>query len=180
MLFDYIILLLVTQGLSLLTQESISAKGLLGSHVGVPGQSALYDYIVIGGGTAGLTLARRLASNSSIRIAVIEAGDFYEFSNGNYSEVPAYASEFTGRFPTTKNPFIDWYTYTQPQAVSKQAPILRIRHTKRDQTLGNQSFLYDSGKMVGGSYGRNFLWQIRCVSVNGLHKRKRYSGLKYC
>lgn len=32
------------------------------------------------------------------------------------------------------------------------------------QTLGGQIFLYDSGKVLGGSSGRNFLWQIRSVS----------------
>ena len=35
--------------------ESISAQNLLGSHFGVPGIAATYDYVVIGGGTAGLT-----------------------------------------------------------------------------------------------------------------------------
>ena len=97
--------------------ESISAQGLLGSHFGVPGRSSTYDYVVIGGGTAGLTVARRLAANHSVTVAVIEAGDFYEFSNGNLSEVPAYATDFTGNNPTQKNPFLDWYQYTEPQSV---------------------------------------------------------------
>ena len=34
------------------------------------------DYIVVGGGTAGLTIANRLAENNTV--AVIEAGGFYE------------------------------------------------------------------------------------------------------
>ena len=97
--------------------ESIGAQGLLGSHFGVPGVAASYDYIVIGGGTAGLTVARRLAANASITVAVIEAGDFYEFSNGNLSEIPAYATDFTGNNPTQKNPFLDWYHYTESQPV---------------------------------------------------------------
>jgi len=97
--------------------ESISAQGLLGSHFGTPGLAATYDYVIIGGGTAGLTVARRLAANTSLTVAVIEAGDFYEFSNGNHSEVPAYASDFTGNNPTHKNPYLDWYQYTEPQPV---------------------------------------------------------------
>lgn len=35
--------------------ESISAQSLLGSHFGVPGLDATYDYVIIGGGTTGLT-----------------------------------------------------------------------------------------------------------------------------
>ncbi|KAL8908999.1 MAG: hypothetical protein Q9207_000450 [Kuettlingeria erythrocarpa] len=124
--------------------ESLTARGLLGSHFGVPGLPASYDYVVVGGGTAGLTVARRLAANASVTVAVIEAGDFYEFSSGNLSQVPAYATQFTGSDPTVKNPLVDWYMYTEPQAA-----------------LGGRRLLYDSGKGLGGNSGRSFLWQIR-------------------
>lgn len=83
---------------------------------GVPGLSGTFDYIVIGGGTAGLAVARRLASHATV--AVIEAGDFYEFSNGNLSEIPAFASDFTGNDPTERNPYLDWYQFTEPQPAS--------------------------------------------------------------
>ncbi|KAI3324239.1 GMC oxidoreductase [Xylariaceae sp. AK1471] len=125
-------------------RDEFTTQGLLGSHFGVPGLPASYDYIVVGGGTAGLTVARRLAANTSLSIAIIEAGDFYELSNGNYSQVPAYASFFTGNNPSLKNNFLDWYMYTKPQP-----------------QLNGRSPLYDSGKVIGGSSGRNFLWQIR-------------------
>jgi FAD dependent oxidoreductase len=98
--------------------ESLGAQGLLGSHFGIPGLRGVFDYVVIGGGTAGLTVARRLAANALVTVAVIEAGDFYEFSNGNLSQIPAYASRFTGNDPTEKNPYLDWYQYTEPQPVS--------------------------------------------------------------
>jgi hypothetical protein len=97
--------------------DSIFAEGLLGSHFGIPGFSASYDYVVVGGGTAGLTVARRLAANSTISVAIIEAGDFAAFSNGNLSQVPAYASYFTGNDPVLRNAYLDWYMYTQPQPV---------------------------------------------------------------
>ena len=97
-------------------KDSITGQGLLGSHFGVPGLASSYDYIVLGGGTAGLTIARRLAEKHSV--AVIEAGDFLQFSNGNLSEIPAYASYFTGNSPTLKNPNLDWYMFTEPQPVS--------------------------------------------------------------
>ncbi|KAI9776010.1 MAG: hypothetical protein M1816_005646 [Peltula sp. TS41687] len=98
--------------------ETLTAQGLLGSHFGVPGIPGAYDYVVIGGGTAGLTVARRLAANTSVTVAVIEAGTFYEFSNGNLSEIPAYASAFTGSNPINKNPHLDWYQFTKPQPAS--------------------------------------------------------------
>jgi choline dehydrogenase len=33
-----------------------------------------YDYVIVGGGTAGLTLAARLTEDPNIRVGVIEAG----------------------------------------------------------------------------------------------------------
>lgn len=40
------------------------------------------------GGTAGLTIATRLAQNGSFSVAVVEAGSFYELGNGNRSQIP--------------------------------------------------------------------------------------------
>ena len=100
--------------------ETISAQSLVGSHFGVPGLPGSFDYVIAGGGTAGLALARRLAANSSFTVAVVEAGDFYEFSNGNLSEIPAEAAAFVGSNPVQKNPLLDWYQYTERQAVSVQ------------------------------------------------------------
>lgn len=56
---------------------------LYSDHFGNVGENGTYDYVVIGGGTAGLTIAMRLAENESLNVAVIEAGDFYEKDNGN-------------------------------------------------------------------------------------------------
>ena len=107
--------------------EAISAQGLLGSHFGVPGRPGSFDYVIAGGGTAGLTIARRLAANTINSVAVIEAGDFYEFSNGNLSEIPADATAFVGSNPIQKNPLLDWYQYTERQSVSGNAERLGDR-----------------------------------------------------
>jgi len=80
---------------------------------------ATYDYIVIGGGTAGLTIASRLAANSSISVAVIEAGGLYETDNPP-SIIPGFAAiQSTGSDPTDLNPLIDWDFVTTPQPVSR-------------------------------------------------------------
>lgn len=147
--------------------DPFSSFGLLGSYFGVPGQNATYDYVIIGGGTAGLTVANRLTADPSVSVAVIEAGDFYEFANGNNSQVPAYASTFTGSNPVTKNTLLDWYMYTEPQKVGRETqsgssqghPVKLMRH----QALNGQTLLFDSGKVIGGSSGRNFLWYIRYI-----------------
>ncbi|KAL8912052.1 MAG: hypothetical protein Q9171_002905 [Xanthocarpia ochracea] len=71
------------------TASNIHARRLLGSSFGAPGNNETYEYIIVGGGTAGLTLATRLAEQQSGRVAVIEAGGFYEIGNGNISQIPA-------------------------------------------------------------------------------------------
>lgn len=106
--------------------ESITATQMIGSHFGVPGLPATFDYVIVGGGTAGLTLARRLAADTRYTVAVIDAGDFYEFANGNNSQVPSYASVFTGSDPLTRNPYLDWYQFTTPQPVRRPPSTTRL------------------------------------------------------
>ncbi|KAL9583414.1 MAG: hypothetical protein Q9212_002721 [Teloschistes hypoglaucus] len=86
------------------SNQSASPYDLPAQYSGVPGTDAVYDFVVVGGGTAGLTVASRLSQHPTVSVAVIEAGDFYEISNGNLSEVPAYASYYTGNDPVQKNP----------------------------------------------------------------------------
>ncbi|KAL8951389.1 MAG: hypothetical protein Q9222_002639 [Ikaeria aurantiellina] len=95
--------------------ERITAANLLGSHFGVPGITGSYDYVIVGGGTAGLTLARRLAADTSITVAVIEAGGLYELDNGNFSQIPADASYWVDGSAQSRNPLVDWYQFTEPQ-----------------------------------------------------------------
>ena len=84
---------------------------------GTPGVNATFDYVVVGGGTAGLTIASRLAADPSIAVAVIEAGGFYE-AIGNTSVVPGYCTLYAGTDLADTNPAIDWNFVTVPQAVS--------------------------------------------------------------
>ncbi|KAI0466496.1 putative glucose-methanol-choline oxidoreductase [Xylaria cf. heliscus] len=112
---------------------------LLGSSFGIPGDDATYDYVVVGGGTAGLTLATRLVEQQAGSVAVIEAGTFYEIV-GNTSQVPAYDSYFSSKGANDWHPLVDWGYQTTPQAGGY-----------------NESIHYARGKMLGGSSGRNYM-----------------------
>ena len=91
---------------------------LLGSSFGIPGDNVTYDYVIVGGGNAGLTLATRLAEQQKGTVAVIEAGSFYEITNSNLSQVPATDGAFSGRGLRDWQPLIDWGYATTPQSVS--------------------------------------------------------------
>ena len=110
---------------------------LIGSSFGIPGVNVTHDYVVstwckvqticstlltasvqiVGGGTSGLTVAKRLAENAAISVAVVEGGSFYEYDNGNYSQVPAYDAYFSGPQPEDIQPLVDWGIVTMPQIV---------------------------------------------------------------
>ena len=90
------------------------------SSFGIPGKNATFDYIIIGGGTAGLTVAARLAQEANTSVAVVEAGGFYELGDGNISIIPADAVWYAGASPSDVNPNVDWGFVTTPQAVSWQ------------------------------------------------------------
>ncbi|KAK8039492.1 hypothetical protein PG993_007903 [Apiospora rasikravindrae] len=122
------------------THHSIRARQLLGSSFGVPGDDRAFDYVVVGGGTAGLTIATRLVEQQAGTVAVVEAGTFYELSNGNLSEVPATDGAFTGKAADDWQPMIDWGYQTTPQAGAN-----------------NESIHYARGKTLGGSSGRNYM-----------------------
>ncbi len=97
----------------------IQSSGLLSSRFGMygwPKQS--FDYVIVGGGTAGLAMARRLSEDGTHSVAVIEAGGFYEIDGGNATEVPMYLFNYFLDNGYMKNPLFDWYQYTVPQPVS--------------------------------------------------------------
>jgi choline dehydrogenase len=89
-------------------------------------------------GTAGLTLAYRLAESGTNSVAVIEAGSFYEQDNGNTSVVPAYCPRYgaTTEESATQYPLVDWGFITEPQ-----------------EGLGGRRLHYSRGKTLGGRQG---------------------------
>ncbi|KAL8670366.1 MAG: hypothetical protein Q9168_005093 [Polycauliona sp. 1 TL-2023] len=126
----------------------------VGTSFGVPGKSAQFDYVIIGGGTAGLTVAQRLSEDPTVAVAVIEAGGFYELDNGNKSQIPAfYSKDFNQTAaPETIQPLIDWGYIIEPQV-----------------GLANRRFHYSQGKTLGGSSGRNS--NIFTRATKGFHQR---------
>ncbi|KAJ6452435.1 GMC oxidoreductase [Mycena sanguinolenta] len=90
-----------------------------------------FDYVICGGGTAGLTLAARLTEDPSITVAVLEAG---EHNIGEpLIDVPG---QFAHTFGNLK---FDWSFPTVPQ-----------KHSL------NKSYLWQRGKGLGGSSAMNF------------------------
>ncbi|KAF2645113.1 alcohol oxidase [Massarina eburnea CBS 473.64] len=107
-----------------------------GFRFGIPG-NATYDYVVVGGGTAGLAVAMRLAEDNTHTVAVIEAGGFYQNEAGNKSVVPAYNSLFAALQSPNADPLIDWGFVTTPQIGANN----RTLHYARGKTLGGCSAL---------------------------------------
>ncbi|KAH7075599.1 hypothetical protein BKA63DRAFT_602967 [Paraphoma chrysanthemicola] len=121
----------------LASHDSLSPQDLLGSSFGAPVDST-YDYVIVGGGTAGLVLANRLSVSHTV--AVIEAGSFYEIDNGNLSQIPRYVwSGADTRFDDV-NPLVDWNFGTEPEA-----------------GLGGAKIHYTRGKTLGGCSARNHM-----------------------
>ncbi|KAM0723450.1 hypothetical protein Q7P37_000436 [Cladosporium fusiforme] len=111
-----------------------------GDHFGVPGQNASYDYVVIGGGTGGNTIAARLAEEGA-SVAVVEAGGFYQMDNGNGSVIPGLCGQQgVGVDPEAYLPMVDWGFSTTPQS-----------------GFGDRSIHYARGKTLGGSSALNFM-----------------------
>ncbi|KAK3067577.1 hypothetical protein LTR53_015484 [Teratosphaeriaceae sp. CCFEE 6253] len=88
----------------------------IGSSFAVDGENATYDYVVVGGGTAGLAIATRLAEDGRYSVAVIEAD-----SNGVSLE--------------GANPQTDWMFMTTPQAGGNNKSV----HYSRGKCLGGSS-----------------------------------------
>ncbi|KAL7918871.1 hypothetical protein ACQKWADRAFT_323458 [Trichoderma austrokoningii] len=91
-----------------------------------------FDYLVVGGGTAGLTVANRLTEDASIRVLVIEAGQ--DHSQNPLALIPGLVVGMYGK------PEYDWNFSSTPQA-----------------GLNNRIINQARGKQLGGSSALNFM-----------------------
>lgn len=94
------------------------AHSVSGNSFGIPGRNATYDYVIVGGGTAGLALAHRLSEDRTSTVAVVEAGRFYQVENGNTLVVPAYNQDYNYITPESQwdAPLVGWGFLTTPRA----------------------------------------------------------------
>lgn len=103
----------------------------LGGLQPVLGTSKEYDYVVVGAGTAGAALAVRLAQ-SGARVALVEAGSYYEFTNPLISSTPGLDVLLVGSDISNSNPLVDWLFVANDQPGTNYRPI----HFARGKTVG--------------------------------------------
>lgn len=97
-------------------------------------QDQTFDYVIVGGGTAGVPVGTRLAA-AGYKVAILEAGGFYEDSEPILATTPAFDFQ-----PNAAN---DWAFETEPQL-----------------GLNGRTIPYPRGKCMGGTSGRNaMIWQ---------------------
>ncbi|KAF2033929.1 alcohol oxidase [Setomelanomma holmii] len=110
-----------------LSTTQVIAHPLLNAHIITRSDELLpaYDYVVVGGGASGLTVANRLTEQPKVKVLVIEAGVFDQ--GEDYTTIPGLAGGAVG----TK---YDWNT-----------------SYAADPALGGRVVSIPQGKVVGGS-----------------------------
>ncbi|KXN90306.1 Oxygen-dependent choline dehydrogenase [Leucoagaricus sp. SymC.cos] len=104
-----------------------------------------YDFVIAGGGTAGLSLATRLSANSNFTVLVIEAGEVGPDS----VDTPAFSY-----FKSLTGTEYDWSFRTAAQS-----------------SAGGRNVPWPRGKLLGGSSAINGMYLIRPheIEVNAWH-----------
>ena len=95
----------------------------------------MYDYIIIGAGSAGCLLANRLSADPNTRVCLLEAG---KRDRAFWIHWP------TGTLLLLRSKVLNWAFYTEPQ-----------KH------LNNREMFWPRGKMLGGSSSMNGMIYIR-------------------
>ncbi|KAH7305473.1 choline dehydrogenase [Stachybotrys elegans] len=111
----------------------------IGSIAGVLQLQQSFDIVVVGGGTAGNTVAFRLAE-AGYSVAVIEAGLSYELGKPVVGAAPLGDIIGVGSNPADSVPTVDYGLQTVPQAGA-----------------GGRKIHYVQGKCLGGSSALNFM-----------------------
>ena len=107
-----------------------------------------YDFIICGGGTAGLVLANRLTEDPNMTVGVIEAG-LSRLDDPNI-DIPAMCLGLVG------NPEYDWIYKSVPQV---RHDLLALSQLKRPGCQSGQSSSYPKRKGLG---------RIECHQLHGV------------
>lgn len=93
-----------------------------------------FDYLIVGGGTAGLAVATRLSENPNVQVVVLEAGpSALNGEDGGAITVP-------GRYGETIGSGYDWKFQTKPQP-----------------GMANRCIDWPRGRVLGGTSALNFM-----------------------
>jgi len=95
-----------------------------------------YDFVIVGGGTAGLAVAARLTEDSDVTVGVLEAGK-QKLDDPLVNTPAAFLA-------LLNNPEYDWGFMSEPQS-----------------HVGGKRFNFPRGKMLGGSSGINYCMYAR-------------------
>ncbi|XRM40069.1 hypothetical protein ABZX51_003392 [Aspergillus tubingensis] len=108
-----------------------------------------YDYIIVGGGTSGLTVANRLSQDPAVSVLVVEAGSAV-FDNENVTDI--------SNLPYTYDSPIDWAYQTTKQSFGDRPQVMRA-----GKALGGTSV------MNGAAYARAEKVQFDALRDIGIH-----------
>jgi choline dehydrogenase len=111
-----------------------------------PLPSGTFDYVIVGGGTAGCVLANRLSGNSKVRVLLLEAGGKDDYI---WVRIPV------GYLYCMGNPRADWCFRTEGQ-----------------KGLGGKALNYPRGRILGGCSSINGMIYVRGQRADYDHWRQ--------
>lgn len=103
-----------------------------------PGNSDIWDFIIVGAGSAGCVMANRLSADPATRVLLIEAGGR---DNNMFIQMPGGIAQI---IPPEKDSPFDWGFWTVPQT-----------------EMGNRKMYWPRGRALGGSSSINGMVYIR-------------------
>lgn len=112
--------------------------------------TGVFDYVIVGAGSAGCVLAERLSRDTGTTVALLEAG-------GDDRNLLVQAPLLMGQAIASKT--LDWHHHTVPQ-----------------KELNNRKLFWPRGKVLGGSSSINAMHYIRGAAANYDEWQDRYGA----